>query len=120
MQELQEERKRLQALENATNLSIDRDGNLVEAPQPDTQPASHLTVEEHGTGRRLRRREDKSGHDSTSTGHAIGITTTTSSRRKQVNNIYTFSNWELGCKSKCRYLLLFLNRHASSRTGHFG
>lgn len=123
MQELQEERKRLQVLEQASvnSLTVDKTGNLVkssgtsgpgsigtvESPQNDgtSTTAALLAAEEQASGRRLRRREDKEKdkdviqQSSGSTGlsgsvNVTGISSTaaaTASRRKQVNNIYTYS-----------------------------
>lgn len=110
MQELQEERKRLQALENtnAANLSVDRDGNLVEVQQSDPQPSTQLTAEEQASGRRLRRRDEKSVLEAANpvASTASGTTTTaTSSRRKQVNNIYTFSTTRM---NYCEWMPLFM------------
>lgn len=125
MQELQEERKRLQTLEqtSVTNLFVDKTGLLVkssfnsdsgsvsgpggsvEGSQNDgiATTATLLAAEEQATGRRLRRREDKekdlipqvSGSTGLSSSvNVSGISSTaaaTASRRKQVNNIYTYS-----------------------------
>ncbi len=102
MQELQEERKRLQALEssNVANLSVDCEGNLLEALQNDSQPSTQLTAEEQATGRRLRRRDEKTTLEAAIpvpvSATAGSTATASSSRRKQVNNIYTFSTkWSL-------------------------
>lgn len=119
MQELQEERKKLQILEQAssTNLTVDKTGNLVASTateskniNSDAMTAAFLAAEEQAaaaSGRRLRRREEKGGESvpglppssATGTGsnglNGIGATTTatttSTSRRKQVNNIYTYS-----------------------------
>ena len=118
MQELQEERKRLQVLEQASinNLTVDKSGNLVksstgtstvESSQTDgtISTAALLAAEEQASGRRLRRREDKekekdviqqssgnAGISSSVNVAAISSTAAaTASRRKQVNNIYTYS-----------------------------
>ncbi len=99
MQELQEERKRLQALEgsNVANLLVDREGNLIEAQQTDSQPSTQLTAEEQATGRRLRRRDEKAAPEAATSvipSAANNTAAASSSRRKQVNNIYTFSTSE--------------------------
>lgn len=135
MQELQEERKKLQILEQASsssNLTVDKTGNLVasctapESTAPllsnDAMTAALLAAEEQAavaSGRRLRRREEKgegvvsglppsgsivagsvgangNGNGSSGPGTAATTaTTTTASRRKQVNNIYTYSTCSL-------------------------
>lgn len=118
MQELQEERKRLQVLEQASvnSLTVDKSGNLikssigtsnVESSQIDgtITTAALLAAEEQASGRRLRRREDKekdkdviqqsfgiAGISNSVNVAAISSTAAaTASRRKQVNNIYTYS-----------------------------
>lgn len=116
MQELQEERKRLQVLEQASvnSLTVDKTGILsagtgtvIESSQTDgaITTAALLAAEEQASGRRLRRREDKekdkdlmqqsSGSAGISSSvNVASISSTvaaTASRRKQVNNIYTYS-----------------------------
>lgn len=114
MQELQEEKKKLQILEQASsgNLSIDKTGNLITNESNSTSglvndavTAALIAAEEQAavaSGRRLRRRDEKGGENginglppisSSSTTAAATTTaaTTSASRRKQVNNIYTYS-----------------------------
>lgn len=122
MQELQEERKRLQMLEqvSSANLAIDKSGNLVvsggipstgvdsSSNLNDAMTAAMIAAEEQAavaSVRRLRRRDEKGDNVSanglaatsmaSTAGNAIGQTvtgSTSASRRKQVNNIYTYSN----------------------------
>lgn len=119
MQELQEEKKKLQILEQASsgNLSIDKTGNLITNESNSTSTTSGLAndavtaaliaAEEQAavaSGRRLRRRDEKGGEGGVNglppissasiTAAATTTTATTSaSRRKQVNNIYTYSTF---------------------------
>lgn len=112
MQELQEERKRLQALEHTSNISVDKTGNLLASIAPSTsvegnaESTANMTAEEQAaTGRRLRRRDDKELSNMNSTNGlfptsinpsltAQTAATNSASRRKQVNNIYTYSTNE--------------------------
>lgn len=119
MQELQEEKKKLQALEQASsgNLSIDKTGNLIinelnsgssggSTSITDAVTAALMAAEEQAavaSGRRLRRRDEKvvdgviglplTSSVTVSTA-AVATTTISASRRKQVNNIYTYSNFK--------------------------
>lgn len=143
MQELQDERKRLQALEQA-QLTIDKTGNL-SALEPqvnggsggivsDAATAAMLAAEEQAavvSGRRLRKRDDKVSAAMNEAGLPTSAITSTAnttistatngasnSRRKQANNIYTFS------KKFIIYLILTLPfclcRHLVTRTRNFG
>ena len=145
MQELQEEKKKLQALEQASsgNLSIDKTGNLIinesnsgssgaSTSITDAVTAALMAAEEQAavaSGRRLRRRDEKVGEGVmglplTSTVNipaAVAATTTISaSRRKQVNNIYTYSN-STTKNYRILFILLFLFiRYHVTGTGYFG
>ena len=113
MQELQEERKRLQALEHTSNISVDKTGNLLASTATSTsaegnaESTANMTAEEQAaaTGRRLRRRDDKELSNMNSTNGlfptsinpsstAQTAASNSASRRKQVNNIYTYSTNE--------------------------
>lgn len=115
MQELQEERRKLQALEEASAgaFSVDKTGNLVMAKDSmgDAVTAAILAAEEQASAaansRRLRRREEKasealngasssnnlSNNASTNANSSNGssFVASNNNRRKQVNNIYTYS-----------------------------
>lgn len=120
MQELQEEKKKLQLLEQASssNLSIDKTGNLITNDSSSSSSSGSTTVindaltaalmaaEEQAavaSGRRLRRRDEKLVGEgvinglptisttSISTVAPAAVTSASASRRKQVNNIYTYS-----------------------------
>lgn len=120
MQELQEERKRLQALEgtNPSNLNIDKAGNLVESQTAnDAATAALLMAEEQASGRRLRRREEKAADAAssiTSSQPSNNAAVTSSSRRKQANNIYTFST------RPDQYWYFYSFRYAFAGTRHSG
>ena len=145
MQELQEERKKLQVLEQASssNLTVDKTGNLVASMasesvniSSDAMTAALLAAEEQAaaaSGRRLRRREEKgesvpglppiSSNGTGSNGlNAAGpstaaTTTTNASRRKQVNNIYTYSTIKAkGCFSRFLTKFCFF-RYDATGTG---
>jgi hypothetical protein len=120
MQELQEEKKKLQLLEQASssNLSIDKTGNLITNDSSSSSSSGSTTVindaltaalmaaEEQAavaSGRKLRRRDEKLVGEgvinglptisttSISTVAPAAVTSASASRRKQVNNIYTYS-----------------------------
>lgn len=110
MQELQEEKRKLLILEQASNASllVDKTGNLVAAKESvsDALTAAMMAAEEQAavaSGRRLRRRDEKaegalnglppSSSTVPTTPSAVASSTTTAnaSRRKQVNNIYTYN-----------------------------
>lgn len=150
MQELQEERRKLQILEQASNsnLSIDRTGNLITSSQPestgpgnninDAMTAALIAAEEQAavaSGRRLRRRDEKGGEQGlnglpSATGNGVGSTVipsvptiSTQSRRKQVNNIYTYSKKSKTFKTfkySLFLLLLLLFRYNVTGTRNFG
>jgi hypothetical protein len=141
MHELQDERKRLEALEKApnANISVDKTGNLVSPSGASFLASSTATTEfsaEGGaenpltadeqaaaaTGRRLRRREDKEPNGNGTAANAVTSASTNqtgsaaTARRKQVNNIYTYSTKHF---TFIVYLILVI-RYFAWGTGYSG
>lgn len=106
MQELQEERRRLDAIEQNGNaeLTIDKTGNVVVAVEPVADSAA--PNEDLMAGRRLRRRDERAetgngGNAASATGSVAQAVA--SGRRKQANNVYTYS-------TRCSVVTVFIGR----------